>query len=150
MLTRPVVLYLDGSDGWFLLARRSLVCAKSNVGKLKIAVGTIKAGGLKCPAGLRPVGGARSDPDFIGCFGFRRFRRARSYPTLIWRGSGPRFRFSGHVDDHATKSTHPSSCVHQINTMPIRRIEDAGSFLHLESQINRVIGAGKSGYLGAG
>ncbi len=135
----------------FFLASTRVFYPERDVGKLKVTVGTIKAGGLKCPAGLRPVGGARSDPDFIGCFGSRRFRRARSYPNLIRGGSGlARLRSSGHVDDNATKSTHPSSCVHQINTMPIRRIEDAETLLHLESQINRVIGAGKSGYLGAG
>ncbi len=48
ILISPIVLYLDGWDGWFFLARRSLVCAKSDVGKFKIAVGSADANRLKC------------------------------------------------------------------------------------------------------
>ena len=46
ILIRAFVLDLDG---WFFLARCSFVCAKSDVGKLKIAVGTANANGLKRP-----------------------------------------------------------------------------------------------------
>jgi hypothetical protein len=46
MSIRPVVL---GFAGRFLFARRSVVCAESDIGKFKIAVGTTDANGLKCP-----------------------------------------------------------------------------------------------------
>jgi len=46
ILIRAFVLYLDG---WFFLARCSFVCAKSDIRKLKIAVGTTDSNGLKCP-----------------------------------------------------------------------------------------------------
>ena len=48
-LTFRIRAFVLDLDGWFFLARCSFVCAKSDVGKLKIAVGTANANGLKRP-----------------------------------------------------------------------------------------------------
>ena len=100
-LVRLVVLYLDGWDGWFFLARRSFVCAKSDVGKFKITVGAADANGLKCS-------------------GFWRVGRARGYPNLIQDGNGlTKLVFSGHVDHQFSRiNSPPCVCVFAIYKMP--------------------------------
>ena len=106
--------------GGFVLAR-----AMVNGSKLKIAVGTVHAGGPKCPE-FRTAGRARSYPKLIRSPGFRSAGRARSYPNLIWGGNGlARLLFSGHVDDHANKINSPAMyALPNLYRMPFRGIED--------------------------
>jgi hypothetical protein len=109
----------------FFLARTRVFYPERDVGKFKIAVGTLEVGGLNGPES-RSAGRARSDPDFIRSPEFRRAGTARSYPNVIRGSSGlARFRFPGHVDDHANKINSPEFMRSSGYTMPAMGIEDA-------------------------
>jgi hypothetical protein len=122
----------------FLAAGFFLARSEGNGSKLKIAVGTVVAGGPKCFE-FRTAGRARSNPTLIRCPVFRFDGRARGYPNLIWGGNGlARLMFSGHVDDHANKINSPAMyALPNLYRMPFRGIEDVEIFPLLESPRKR-------------